>query len=81
MYGQPVVPDGAGRAAVRPCSSGGPTSARPNSSWSRANAQVGVAKAEFFPKLSLTGMLGTASPEMSAITSGSALDVGRRRAD
>jgi len=37
-----------------------------------ANAQVGVAKAEFFPKLSLTGFLGKASPELSAITSGAA---------
>jgi multidrug efflux system outer membrane protein len=38
-----------------------------------ANALVGVAKAEFFPKLSLTGLLGTASPEISALTSGTAL--------
>ena len=55
MYGQPVVPDGAGRVALHPARSGGPTSARPSSSWCRANAQVGVAKAEFFPKLNLTG--------------------------
>ncbi len=37
-----------------------------------ANAQIGVAKAEFFPKLSLTGFLGKASPELSAITTGAA---------
>jgi multidrug efflux system outer membrane protein len=37
-----------------------------------ANARIGVAKAEFFPKLSLTGLLGTASPEVSALTGGSA---------
>jgi multidrug efflux system outer membrane protein len=39
----------------------------------RANALVGVAKADFFPKLSLTGLLGTASPELAAVTSGSSL--------
>jgi multidrug efflux system outer membrane protein len=39
----------------------------------RANALVGVAKGEFLPKLNLTGILGTASPEISAITSGGSL--------
>jgi len=33
-----------------------------------ANARIGVAKAEFFPKLSLTSLFGTASPEVSALT-------------
>jgi len=37
-----------------------------------ANARVGVAKAGFFPKLSLTTLLGTASPEVSALTGGTA---------
>jgi multidrug efflux system outer membrane protein len=37
-----------------------------------ANARVGVAKAEFFPKLSLTALFGTSSPEISALTGGSA---------
>ena len=35
-----------------------------------ANARIGVAKAEFFPKLSLTTLFGTASPEVSALTGG-----------
>jgi len=38
----------------------------------RANANVGVAKAEFFPQLSLTALFGRASPEVSALTGGSA---------
>ncbi len=37
-----------------------------------ANARIGVAKAEFFPKFSLTPLIGTASPEFSALTGGSA---------
>jgi multidrug efflux system outer membrane protein len=37
-----------------------------------ANARIGVAKAEFFPKLNLTALFGTASPEVSALTGGSA---------
>ena len=35
-----------------------------------ANAQVGVAKADFFPQLDLTGLFGAVSPELSAFTSG-----------
>jgi multidrug efflux system outer membrane protein len=35
-----------------------------------ANAQVGVAVADFFPQLNLTGLFGGASPELSALTSG-----------
>jgi multidrug efflux system outer membrane protein len=35
-----------------------------------ANAQVGVAKADFFPQLNLTGLFGEVSPELSTFTSG-----------
>jgi outer membrane protein, multidrug efflux system len=37
-----------------------------------ANAQVGVAMADFFPKVGLTALMGKVSPEVSAFTAGSA---------
>jgi multidrug efflux system outer membrane protein len=35
-----------------------------------ANAQVGVAKADFFPQLNLTGLFGDVSSELATFTSG-----------
>jgi multidrug efflux system outer membrane protein len=35
-----------------------------------ANAEVGVAQANFFPQLNLTGLFGEVSPELSTFTSG-----------
>jgi multidrug efflux system outer membrane protein len=37
-----------------------------------ANAQVGVAVANFFPQLNLTGLFGQVSPELAAFTGGTA---------
>jgi outer membrane protein, multidrug efflux system len=38
-----------------------------------ANAQVGVAEANFYPQLNLTGVFGGVSPELSALSAGSTL--------
>src|SRR5207245_3510768 len=41
-----------------------------------ANARIGVAKAEFFPKVSLAALLGTASSGVSPITGASTIWAG-----
>jgi multidrug efflux system outer membrane protein len=38
-----------------------------------ANDEVGVARANFFPQLNLTGLFGRVSPELAGLTSGNAL--------
>lgn len=40
----------------------------PHLSWSAANANVGVAKANFFPTISLSGLFGGVSPQLSQLT-------------
>jgi len=37
-----------------------------------ASARIGIAKADFFPRIGLTTLLGAVSPELSALTDGSA---------
>jgi multidrug efflux system outer membrane protein len=71
MYEQPVVPEvpaGLPSALLERR----PDLRQAEQQLVSANARVGVAKAEFFPKLSLTALLGRASPEVSALTGGTA---------
>src|SRR5262245_34122811 len=71
MYDQPVVPDvpaGLPSALLERR----PDLRQVEEQLVAANARIGVAKAEFFPKLSLTALFGTASPEISALTGGTA---------
>lgn len=72
MYGQPVVPT-VPTGLPSTLLQRRPDLRQVEQQLVRANAHVGVAKAEFFPKLNLTGILGTASPEISAITHGGSL--------
>jgi multidrug efflux system outer membrane protein len=71
MYAQPVaptVPAGLPSALLERR----PDLRRAEQELVAANARIGVAKAEFFPKLSLTALFGAASPELSALTGGGA---------
>ena len=71
MYAQPVaptVPAGLPSALLERR----PDLRRAEQQLVAANARIGVAKAEFFPKLSLTALFGAASPELSALTGGGA---------
>jgi multidrug efflux system outer membrane protein len=71
MYAQPVVPTvPAGLPST--LLERRPDLRRAEQQLMSANARVGVAKAEFFPKLSLTALFGSASPEVSALTGGTA---------
>jgi multidrug efflux system outer membrane protein len=44
-----------------------------------ANALVGVAKADFFPQLQLTGLLGASSSDLNQFTAGPRKRSGTRR--
>jgi outer membrane protein, multidrug efflux system len=71
MYAQPVapmVPSGLPSALLERR----PDLRQAEQQLVAANARIGVAKAEFFPKLSLTALFGAASPELSALTGGGA---------
>jgi multidrug efflux system outer membrane protein len=71
MYAQPIapaVPAGLPSALLERR----PDLRRAEQELVAANASIGVAKSEFFPKLSLTALFGTASPELHALTGGGA---------
>jgi multidrug efflux system outer membrane protein len=71
MYAQPVVP--AVPAGLPSALLGRrPDLRQAEEQLVAANARIGVAKADFFPRFSLTALFGTASPEVSALTGGSA---------
>jgi multidrug efflux system outer membrane protein len=71
MYDQPVVPEvPAGLPSVLLARR--PDLRQVEEQLVAANARIGVAKADFFPRLSLTALFGTASPEISALTGGTA---------
>ena len=68
------------RACRRRCSSGGPTSLQAEQLLVAANADIGVAKALFFPTISLTGFLGGVSGDLATFLGGDGAvwSVGRR---
>ncbi len=71
MYDQPVVPEvPAGLPSALLARR--PDLRQVEEQLVAANARIGVAKADFFPRLSLTALFGTASPEVSALTGGTA---------
>jgi multidrug efflux system outer membrane protein len=75
MYAQPVVPTvPAGLPAT--LLERRPDLRQAEQQLVSANARIGVAKAEFFPKLSLTALLGTASSDLSTITGASMIWAG-----
>ena len=57
---------------LRRCWSAVPTSFRPSSSSIAANAQIGAARALYFPTITLTGGYGTASSDLSNLFKGPA---------
>ena len=58
------------RACLRSCSSAGPTSLQAEQQLIAANAQIGAAKALYFPTISLTGLFGGASTDLSNLFKG-----------
>ena len=60
----PDADDAARGVAFDRCWSGGPTSALPRRRWNASAADIGVARAQLFPSISLTGAFGSISPEL-----------------
>ena len=58
--------------SLRRCWSGGRTFAKLKQNLIAANAQIGVAKAAYFPQISLTGTAGYESPALTNLFTGPA---------
>jgi multidrug efflux system outer membrane protein len=57
----------AGRPARRACCSSAPTCWPPSTRCARSNADIGAARAAFFPRIALTASAGTASSTLSGL--------------
>ena len=65
-------------ATARRCCGAGPTCARPSAGWPRATARIGVATAELYPRITLTGFYGGAGSAALGADRRARPDLGRR---
>ena len=63
--GSRAAPGNPGRACPRRCWSGGPTFAMAEQQVRAANAEIGVAIGDFFPRIGLTTFYGGTSTELT----------------